>query len=1252
MRILLLFLFINTTCSCFSQLMDSSFGTNGVLKEKIGFPRFTIWTSCIQDDGKIIIAGSASNTLILSRFHTNGSVDNTFGNNGTSYPKIESQASATVVLKYLPSGKILLGRYRESSGGQLFRLNSNGTVDSSFGTNGMASTPLSKEVSDIGIQSDNKIVVCNSQGTFRFFPDGRLDQNFRNQNIPLDAQLLILSNDKILLFDKYSDGTIKKGPRIYRYNSDGSVDKTFGNDGITSIDIPRTYRLKMKVRIDNSIDLGMLIRNNYNEFSPDTINLVLAHCKSDGRIDSSFGTEGIKKMNWRVHDLNYFLPQDFIFTSEDKILFAGTNINDKGIKQFAAFKINKDGTTDNSFGNNGIASVTNKDVSYAGLLPLTQKDGKIIITGYEFGSGRFNVAITRMESNGNSDNNFGQNGISVVPWGYDSNYSSIAQDMILKKDGKIITGGFSNNGMFKSIVLAQFNSNGVKDNTFGNNGQVNIPLDEDTYWSVSSVSSWGQTYLYLVQDSQENTYALTPSHDFAQKNVLALYKFKSNGNLDSAFGYLGKKRIQISSNGSRPIGMVMQADGKLIIAGTTFRTLTDSTALVLTRITSTGVIDPTFGNSGILKDKAFNTENEFRHYNQPRRLAIQSDGKILVTGKTNESLPIGFAVRRYNIDGSIDSKFGEFGSGMAKIKTLYADATSIALQPDGKILVGGNGWNGGMCAVRYETNGFLDETFGNRGIKTNIASTSGLNQILLQPDGKIVLLGTRGIEDDEEFFITVARLVTDGGIDSSFSKYGSVTISEGRSNTSDLPGAMAIDAKGRILICGATDLPTHYNISKSSHTAIWGLTNSVNPCPINLSEAGTDKTLCTGTGGILIGSGKISGNIYSWFPTVGLSESSIAQPIANPSVTTTYYLTVTNTSGCVAKDSVKVTVLQSPLANAGPDRSICLGTNIQVGIAGERTNSYLWSSIPQGFTSTVANPFVNPTVTTTYILFVSGNSCYALDTVIVNLNNANSKIDGFANAPISICIGNSYNLTFSSTNTPDNALIQLWEKINNNNFSAGMIQTYKGLSLNFPVTNTVSGTKKYFFTINPPPGNSCFTASNSDTATIKVDQLTTPLITLNNKTLAISNPEVDAIYNWQILQSGSWQNFTPVFTGISYTTKDSGTFRVQAVKGNCLTYSNSLTVSSTVPAQGGNELGIYLYPNPTTGMLVLDSLKLSDNWVTVEIVSLDGSVIFASFNIENQTKVTIDVSFLNNGIYLAVLRTGRGTANTIKFVKI
>jgi hypothetical protein len=163
-------------------------------------------------------------------------------------------------------------------------------------------------------------VVCNSQGTFRFFPDGRLDQNFRNQNIPLDAQLLILSNDKILLFDKYSDGTIKKGPRIYRYNSDGSVDKTFGNDGITSIDIPRTYRLKMKVRIDNSIDLGMLIRNNYNEFSPDTINLVLAHCKSDGRIDSSFGTEGIKKMNWRVHDLNYFLPQDFIFTSEDKIL--------------------------------------------------------------------------------------------------------------------------------------------------------------------------------------------------------------------------------------------------------------------------------------------------------------------------------------------------------------------------------------------------------------------------------------------------------------------------------------------------------------------------------------------------------------------------------------------------------------------------------------------------------------------------------------------------------------------------------------------------------------------------------------------------------------------------------------------------------------------------------------------------------------------------------------------------------------------
>lgn len=1250
MRILLSFLFISSALSCLSQSFDSSFGNNGVLKAKFGFPWFQVLASCTQDDGKIIIAGTASSTLVLSRFHQDGTIDNTFGTNGTVYSQKTAISSAAMGLKYLSDGKILVGCYRESSGGQLFRLQDDGTVDSSFGTNGIASIPLGNKVTDIGIQSDGKIVVYNIEGLFRFFPNGKIDQNFRFQKVPFPRQLAILPDDRILVLGTYSDGTNGTNAHLYRFNSDGIVDTSFGNNGITSIAIQQAYRLKMKVNVDNSIDLGMLISSG-GSFSPDTINFALVHCKSDGQLDASFGLGGIKKINWRTREINYFLPQDFLFTPENKILFAGTDINDKGTQQFASFRINYDGTADINFGKNGIASITNKNSSYTGVLPLIQKDGKIIIAGYEFGSGRYNVAITRMESNGNPDNNFGQGGIGSVPWGYDSSYSSIAQDILLKKDGEIITGGFSNNGMFKSIVLARFHSNGVIDNTFGNNGQVYMPLDEDTYWTIASVSSWGQTYLNLVQDSQENIYVLTPAYDFAQKSLLSLYKFKSNGVVDSSFGYFGRKKIQLSVHGSRPVGMAMQADGKLVIAGTAMTSADNSTALVLTRITSTGLIDSSFGNSGFFIDNAFTSHYEFRHYNQPRRLAIQQDGKILITGTTNEPSPVGFAVRRYNIDGSIDRQFGEFGSGMAKIKTWYAEATSIALQPDGKIIVGGNA--GGMYVVRYNSNGLLDETFGDRGIKTNIASTSGLNQLLLQSDGKIVLLGIRNFEYDKEFFITVAKLLPDGTTDSSFSKYGSVTISEGRLNITDLSGAMVIDPTGRILICGATGLPTHYYTSSlNSQTAIWGLKNSVNPCPINLAEAGTDKTLCTGTGGIKIGSGNVSGNVYSWFPTLGLSEPSIAQPIANPSVTTTYYLTVTNISGCMAKDSVKITVMQSPVANAGPDRSICLGTNIQIGVPGERTNSYLWSSIPQGYTSTLANPFVNPTTTTKYILFVTGNSCYALDTVTVNVSNANLKLNGFASVPTSICIGNSYNVTFSSSNTPDNALVQLWEKINNNPFSAGMMQTYKGLPLNFPVSNTVLGTKKYFFTINPPSGNACFIAGNSDTATIKVDQLTTPLITLSNKTLTISNPEADAIYNWQILQSGLWQNLTPVVTGNSYTTKDSGTFRVQAVKGNCLNYSNSLTVLPTVTPQGSNELGIYLYPNPTTGMLVLDSLKLSDNWAKVEIISLDGTMIFASFNIENQTKVTIDVSFLNNGIYLAVLRNRRGLISTIKFVKI
>jgi gliding motility-associated-like protein len=145
----------------------------------------------------------------------------------------------------------------------------------------------------------------------------------------------------------------------------------------------------------------------------------------------------------------------------------------------------------------------------------------------------------------------------------------------------------------------------------------------------------------------------------------------------------------------------------------------------------------------------------------------------------------------------------------------------------------------------------------------------------------------------------------------------------------------------------------------------------VNPAPT--ADAGSDENICEGSTVTLQGSG---GSTYLWSPASSLSDSSIAAPVASPTDTTTYLLTVSN-GQCKAYDQVTVFVWKKPTADAGPDQKIFEGDPAQLaGIAGGSDVTYAWTPVYNITDATILDPIVTPDSDTTYTLtVVSGDGC-------------------------------------------------------------------------------------------------------------------------------------------------------------------------------------------------------------------------------------------------------------------------------------
>ena len=226
--------------------------------------------------------------------------------------------------------------------------------------------------------------------------------------------------------------------------------------------------------------------------------------------------------------------------------------------------------------------------------------------------------------------------------------------------------------------------------------------------------------------------------------------------------------------------VAIQSDGKIIAAGESLDGGNFQWSFALARYNTDGSLDPGFGAGG----KVLTNMGDV----VARAVVIQSNGKIIAAGK---GYPSGFALVRYNIDGTLDAGFG---SGGKVLTAINGGATAVAIQGDGSIVAAGYFYNGSgydFAVARYLVSGTLDLSFGSGGVViTAVGSGFGASGVAIQADGKILVAGGSYL----------VRYNFDGSLDTFFGNNGIVYTGSYNEQTS----TVAIPAAGQILAAGSS----------------------------------------------------------------------------------------------------------------------------------------------------------------------------------------------------------------------------------------------------------------------------------------------------------------------------------------------------------------------------------------------------------------------------------------------------------------
>jgi uncharacterized delta-60 repeat protein len=721
-----------------------------------------------------------------------GDLDPTFSGDGkqtTDLPLGLSNAAATVLQ---PDGKIIaVGTDRAHDSAALARYNTDGSLDTTFSGDGKQRT-RGFSATGVALQSNGKIVAVGGGFTLaRYNPDGSLDPSFSGDGLQTTpfayssvAAVAIQDDGKIVVVGGTGGEGRFRDFAIARYNPNGSLDTSFSGDGKQRTDLGGSDAAEAVVLQD---DGKIVVAGAYGGSG----RFALARYNPNGALDPSFSGDGKT-----VTAFGSGGARGVALQPDGKIVAVGGTGGYRESQDFALARYKTDGSLDTSFSHNGLQNTNIEDVDAANGIAI-QPDGKIVAVGHadvltvdspDFPvSGDF--ALARYNTDGSLDTSFSDNGKQTTDF-FGVRFDSAAA-VALQDDGGIVAVGQAHRGGGTDFGLARYDTDGSLDLGFSGDGK-----------QTTGFGGIGDRANGVAIQADGKIVAVGHAGgDFSDApGDFGLARYNPDGSLDHSFSGDGRQTTDFGGR-DEALDVALQDDGKIVVVGRGGRE-----DFALARYNPDGSLDSSFSDDGMLTTDAGDSAAAFA-------VVIQSDGKILAVGQGGGVF--GFALARYNTDGSPDTSFS--GDGLQFMTGAgFEWATGVALQPGGKIVVagvksGGTYDNHDFGLIRYFPSGAIDTSFSGNGMQsTDFGGNDFANGMTIGPDGKIVVVGHvdsdySGVPGD----LGVARYNPNGSRDTAFSGDGKLTTDFGGV---DGANAVAVQGNGKIVAAGFAG-PTGFNFA-------------------------------------------------------------------------------------------------------------------------------------------------------------------------------------------------------------------------------------------------------------------------------------------------------------------------------------------------------------------------------------------------------------------------------------------------------
>jgi uncharacterized delta-60 repeat protein len=342
------------------------------------------------------------------------------------------------------------------------------------------------------------------------------------------------------------------------------------------------------------------------------------------------------------------------------------------------------------------------------------------------------------------------------------------------------------NNLLKSLIITGFASvagissaqDGTLDVSFGSGG------------IVQTISAHEANDMVIQSDGK----ILVAGSILLTTGDMAVARYNTNGTLDNTFGTSGIANIDFNNSGDGAAAILIQSDGKIVLAGSTTNS-SNNRDIAVTRLNTNGTLDNTFGTGG-----KFTLDVDGYNFDGAWDAELQSDGKIVIVAMAGTDMFSKTAVLRLNTNGTLDNSFDgdgilkAFSFGSFNLSSLH----SLTIQPDGKILIAGSK-NNNFAVARLNTDGSLDNTYGTSGVFSG-TDMSTASRIYLQSDGKLLATYSHATQTS----INVLRLNSNGTLDAGFGTGGKVSTSLGTPSTYDYALDLAIQPNGKIVVAGSS----------------------------------------------------------------------------------------------------------------------------------------------------------------------------------------------------------------------------------------------------------------------------------------------------------------------------------------------------------------------------------------------------------------------------------------------------------------